>query len=291
MSPEQFRREATDARSDQFSFCVALHEALFGTRPAAARAEANNATAETVQDCRREPSVPGWLRNIVLRGASVDREQRYRSMDELLAALERGRTRLRRRVSVIAVGFAALVVSAGGWRIAHGNRVACAVPKERVAAAWAANDAADPRRQSIHRAFAASGRATAETSWQRLSKVLDEYMSAWSAMYLQTCEATHVRGEQSAEVLDLRMSCLNDNLDQVRALTDALATADAQRAVARGRGGAGSDARLALRGRRAAPIGRPAPAATSERCARSSACGGRWQRCRRCRISATSVEA
>ncbi len=46
-------------------------------------------------------------------------------------------------------------------------------------------------------------------------------------MYLQTCEATHVRGEQSAEVLDLRMSCLGDNLDQVRALTDALATADA----------------------------------------------------------------
>jgi len=45
-------------------------------------------------------------------------------------------------------------------------------------------------------------------------------------MYLQTCEATHVRGEQSAEVLDLRMSCLNDNLDQVRALTDVLLTPD-----------------------------------------------------------------
>ena len=45
-------------------------------------------------------------------------------------------------------------------------------------------------------------------------------------MYLQTCEATHVRGEQSAEVLDLRMSCLDDNLDQVRALTDKLVAAD-----------------------------------------------------------------
>src|SRR4029450_1593122 len=47
-------------------------------------------------------------------------------------------------------------------------------------------------------------------------------------MYRQTCEATHVRGEQSAEVLDLRMSCLNDNLDQVRALTAALTTADSK---------------------------------------------------------------
>src|SRR5262249_577811 len=73
-----------------------------------------------------------------------------------------------------------------------------------------------------------SGRLAAETSWQRLSKVLDDYVSAWSAMYLQACEATNVRREQSAEVLDLRMSCLGDNLDQVRALTDTLASADGE---------------------------------------------------------------
>ena len=109
-------------------------------------------------------------------------------------------------------------VAPGG--VAHGNRFACAVPKDRVAAAWAPDDAAI---RGASRFTARSPPAAArprETSWRRVSKVLDEYMSAWSAMYLQTCEATHVRGEQSAEVLDLRMSCLNDNLDQVRALTD-----------------------------------------------------------------------
>ncbi len=226
MSPEQFRREAIDARSDQFNFCVALHEALFGSRPAvAAHADTDHARPETSKPSLPR-NVPGWLRAIVLRGAAPERDQRYPTMEGLLAALERGRRRLRRRGSLAAAALAVLVLAGGGWRLARGNRLACVLPKDRIAEAWAAGDPSDPRRQSIHRTFAASGRATAETSWERLSKVLDEYVTAWSTMYLQTCEATHVRGEQSAEVLDLRMTCLGDNLDQVRALTGELMTAN-----------------------------------------------------------------
>ena len=33
MAPEQFAAMAGDARADQFSFCVALYEALYGQRP------------------------------------------------------------------------------------------------------------------------------------------------------------------------------------------------------------------------------------------------------------------
>jgi len=224
MSPEQFRREPIDARSDQFSFCVALHEALFGSRPPAAPGAGVSERRESTP-ASRPAAIPIWLRAVVLRGASAERDGRYPSMNALLAALERGRGRAKRRVSIAAVAACALILGAGAWRVARGNRFACTVPEDRLSAVWSTRDATNSRRQSIHHAFTASGRATAETSWERVSRVLDEYITAWSAMYVQACEATHVRGEQSAEVLDLRMSCLNDNLDQVRALTDTLASA------------------------------------------------------------------
>ena len=146
-------------------------------------------------------------------------------MDDLIRVLAKGRGITKRRFLALSVGIGVVLVALGGWRVARAGRIDCVAPTGRLDAIWSGRD--DPRRQSIDRAFAASGLPTADTSWQRASKALDDYISKWSTMYVETCEATHVRGEQSSEVLDLRMSCLNDNLDQVRALTHVLMTAQA----------------------------------------------------------------
>ncbi|HXU03268.1 MAG TPA: protein kinase, partial [Polyangia bacterium] len=71
MAPEQFRREKTTARSDQFSFCVALHEALYGRRPVGAHlhgAPGRPAVASAGAKSTQAVNVPSWLRAVVERG-------------------------------------------------------------------------------------------------------------------------------------------------------------------------------------------------------------------------------
>lgn len=92
MAPEQFLGTELDERTDQYSYSVALWEALFGERPY--QAESVQALAFAVMcgnlpDVRKR-DVPGWLKRIVTRGLSVFAGQRYRSMNALLADLDAG---------------------------------------------------------------------------------------------------------------------------------------------------------------------------------------------------------
>jgi tetratricopeptide (TPR) repeat protein len=82
------------------------------------------------------------------------------------------------------------------------------------------------RKATIHRAFSASGKSYAEQAFTGVARLLDQYVSRWTGMYTEACEATHVRGEQSAEVLDLRMACLNEHLRNASALSGVFAAAD-----------------------------------------------------------------
>jgi tetratricopeptide (TPR) repeat protein len=235
MAPEQWRGEPVDARADQFSFCVALHEGLYGVRPALAHiAPEPEAALAKRSGVRRRSGTPGrlwsvapaWLRGVVLRGLAPDREKRFVSMDQLLAALTRGRTGAQRRFTGVAVGVAVAMFGIVAWRLAPSRRFDCKLPTDRLAAVWSPGDPSDKRRESLRAAVLASGHPEATTIWAQVSSKLDEYVGRWSSMYKETCEATHIRGEQSEEVLDLRMRCLNENLDEVRAMTDVLATTD-----------------------------------------------------------------
>jgi eukaryotic-like serine/threonine-protein kinase len=115
MSPEQFEGDAATAKSDQFSFCVALFRALFDRPPFAGETIRELAREVRLGRVQRPPRgvVPAAVTAAVLRGLSSDAEQRHPSMHALLAELERGRRPRSRSARWIALGSAVAIIVAG----------------------------------------------------------------------------------------------------------------------------------------------------------------------------------
>jgi hypothetical protein len=96
MSPEQLKLEPTDARTDQFSFCVALYQALFGEHPFLGDGEGavgrlkEDVIAGRIRPAPSRTAVPSWVRRVLVRGLAATPEARWPSMTELVAELERG---------------------------------------------------------------------------------------------------------------------------------------------------------------------------------------------------------
>jgi hypothetical protein len=130
MAPEQFRGEIATARTDQFAFCVALCEALYGQRPfSGSTFERLAANVLAGRVMTRPATAPAWLWRIIARGLAGDPAARFPSMDALLAELARDRSRRRRRL-LAAAGAAAAIVSAGAivaTRESHAPEVAMVV--------------------------------------------------------------------------------------------------------------------------------------------------------------------
>ena len=93
MAPEQLRGEVADARSDQFSFCVALYEALSGDRPFPGETVPDLHAAIAVGPPAGGRKVPTWLDAALRRGLRPDPADRHVDMGALLRALTPPRKR------------------------------------------------------------------------------------------------------------------------------------------------------------------------------------------------------
>ena len=228
MSPEQHLGRPADARSDQFSFCVALWEALHGERPYVGD-DPTGLTA-AVQSGRprpppRDSRAPRHLTPVLARGLAAAPDQRFPDMHALLARLAHDPGRVRRRWA-LGLGVAALV--AGAALVArHDVAGACAGGPDELAARWN-----DERRAAV--AAVLAGSADPELPARALAG-LDAYADEWLAAHRDAC-LDHRRGEQSGALLDARVRCLDRRLQALAAAADLLAgdpDADAAQVVAR----------------------------------------------------------
>ncbi|MGA9520166.1 MAG: serine/threonine-protein kinase [Myxococcaceae bacterium] len=222
LPPEVLDGRAADPRSDQFSFCVSLYEALYGRRPFPGNLPRNDPQRWTLREPSGDRKVPVWLRRVVLRGLSLSPEQRHPTMDALLAELGKD-PRAKQRQWLMSAAIAGLIaaVSGGAYLQSRSQPVPCHGVEQGVERIWNAST-----KQALESAFLATGKGFAAEAWSNTERPLDAYATAWVAMRQDACAATRIRGEQSDEVLSLRMACLDRRLESFHALTQLLAKAD-----------------------------------------------------------------
>lgn len=245
MAPEQFRGKSTDGRTDQFAFCVALHEALYGIRPFDEETVfelADSVIRERIKASPKSANVPSWVRRSLLRGLRANPEQRYAKVEDLLAALEADPVARARKVVVTTVVVAAVLGTIGGLyrrserrRVEFERNVAGKLNEGRAALAQA--DTIEKRlgemRQRAFATFDRDQRDEAESIWTeaRANAAKLETTLKRAQSVLEAALALDQSNDQAREVLgntlfrraqlaelELRTADLGRHLEQIERL-------------------------------------------------------------------------
>lgn len=207
MSPEQLVGGTVDARTDQFGFCVSLFLALHGRYPEPVLSQSPRGVAVRLGD---RPTVPTAIDRVLARGMAPHAEDRFGSMEELLAALGRARRPWHARtwlrgsmLAGVALGLAWLAAPAAPTPCARGqatvDEVWSKLRRDRLAAVWSDERTRGTRKVVLDR--------------------LDAWAERWAAAHREACES---RADDPSQ-LDRRMECLEQRLATFDGTTETLA--------------------------------------------------------------------
>jgi tetratricopeptide (TPR) repeat protein len=204
MSPEQLGGEPATSRSDQFSFCVSVWEALFGEHPfVAGKWTPEGAITAMAADEVREPgsrSVPARTVRALVRGMRCDAASRWPSMVELVDEIAP-----RSKAGWVygggaLLGMAVAVLLTAVLMREPDRKAGCANEADAVLVVWPAHQAD----------------VIAKFHDDRLTGVLADYADRWQRMRVETCQTSDGPAHTSAvQCLDADLRIFGEIVDEL----------------------------------------------------------------------------
>lgn len=235
MAPEQKRGEKVDARADQYAFAVALSEALSGASRGDATDAKRDADATPDAGAKRAADARGSevrrghdglserVTKAIRRAQSERPEDRFSSMDDLLAELAPPPPRMRHWVFVAALVSIALV---GAVVIAVTRTPAvasCTHAGAAIDAVWSAS-----HHPKLRSAFVATKLPFANGAASSTIAQLDAWTARWREQADATCRATVVDKVQPTATHALRQGCLQGLAQQLEPVVALVLAPDAE---------------------------------------------------------------
>ena len=205
MAPEQHAGKAVGAAADQYAFCVALFEALYGRRPfdaASYRALVAQKRSGVVVRTASDPPIRADIDRAIERGLAPDPEDRWPTIETLLYALQPRRPR--RRAAFLASGAVVGSVIVGVAALGGASSPSPCAELEASTIAWSASM---PIRAQLD-----------AEAWTRLDGAVTQAIDRWRATVDEVC---------ASAALDVQVACLTQHREHVASTIDAMNTIEA----------------------------------------------------------------
>jgi hypothetical protein len=215
MAPEQYLGDPADARTDQFSFCVALHGAIWGARPFAG--DTFTDLAASVLSGKIEPTPKGVrvakrVREAIRRGLALAPGERWPAMDPLLRELAASP---RKRLVWLPAAATGLAAAAGiGLVVTRSSGTPC--DRDHLAGVWD-----DVRRAKVERGLVAMDLPFAPATAAEVMRLGDRYADAFLSARVGACEA-HDSGQLKSDAYALENICFVLRKRDLDAIADRL---------------------------------------------------------------------